>query len=221
MTRPTYANVASTLALVVALGGTAYAAGPRNSVGTPQLKKNAVTTAKIKNGAVTATKIKDGTVGTGDLSAEARALARSGPATVMSGGVSKLPAVASGAAFVRAPISGTIVSGSPDYEYQTLTPAMPLRASGLAVTIAKDLPADTSVDVTLMATTNRSGGDEPTSLTCTITGTAGADDRACTSSGSAVVAGMSIVYVLYVVRGVGVTADPLIGRHALLLSPAS
>ena len=39
------------LALFVALGGTSYAAIslPRNSVGTPQLKKNAVTSAKVKN----------------------------------------------------------------------------------------------------------------------------------------------------------------------------
>jgi hypothetical protein len=41
------------LALFVALSGTAYAATlPRNSVGTPQLKKDAVTTKKVKNGEV-------------------------------------------------------------------------------------------------------------------------------------------------------------------------
>jgi hypothetical protein len=42
------------LALFVALGGTAIAAGngllPKNSVGAAQLKKNAVTGPKIKNG---------------------------------------------------------------------------------------------------------------------------------------------------------------------------
>jgi hypothetical protein len=38
------------LALFIALSGTAYAATlPRNSVGTPQLKKDAVTTKKVKN----------------------------------------------------------------------------------------------------------------------------------------------------------------------------
>jgi hypothetical protein len=41
------------LALFIALSGTAYAATlPRNSVGTPQLKKDAVTTKKLKNGEV-------------------------------------------------------------------------------------------------------------------------------------------------------------------------
>jgi hypothetical protein len=46
-----YANVASTLALVVALGGTSYAAValPKNSVGTKQLKTNAVTSSKVKD----------------------------------------------------------------------------------------------------------------------------------------------------------------------------
>src|SRR3954469_20261391 len=46
-----YANVASTLALVVALGGTSYAAValPKNSVGNKQLKTNAVTSSKVEN----------------------------------------------------------------------------------------------------------------------------------------------------------------------------
>jgi hypothetical protein len=59
-----YANVVATLALFVALGGSAYAATqlPKNSVGAKQLKANAVTTAKLKNGAVTAAKIKNGTI---------------------------------------------------------------------------------------------------------------------------------------------------------------
>lgn len=53
--RPSYANVASTLALVVALSGGAYAASlPKKSVGAPQLKKDAVTSAKVKNGSLTA-----------------------------------------------------------------------------------------------------------------------------------------------------------------------
>jgi hypothetical protein len=41
-----YANVAATLALVVALGGTSYAAA---TIGTGDIKDNAVTSAKIKN----------------------------------------------------------------------------------------------------------------------------------------------------------------------------
>src|SRR5579862_5323021 len=57
--RPSPALVVSSIALVVALGGTSYAAfrPPSNSVGTKQLKNGAVTTRKIRNGAVTAAKI--------------------------------------------------------------------------------------------------------------------------------------------------------------------
>jgi hypothetical protein len=52
--RPTYANVVSSLALFIALGGTSYAVTqlPRNSVGSRQLKANAVSSGKIRNGAV-------------------------------------------------------------------------------------------------------------------------------------------------------------------------
>jgi hypothetical protein len=69
--RLTYANVVSTLALVLVVGGaTAIAAKvPKHSVGphqlrsnavtTPKIKANAVTTRKIKKNAITAIKIKD------------------------------------------------------------------------------------------------------------------------------------------------------------------
>ena len=57
--RPSPALVVASVALLIALGGTSYAAFrlPRNSVGTTQLKRNSVTTSKIKNGGVTASKI--------------------------------------------------------------------------------------------------------------------------------------------------------------------
>ena len=49
-----FANVVPVLALLIALGGGAYAVTlPRNSVGASQLKKNAVTSSKIKAGADT------------------------------------------------------------------------------------------------------------------------------------------------------------------------
>jgi len=61
--RLTYANVMSSLALFLVLGGaTAWAALGKNTVGTKQLKNNAVTTAKIKSNAVTTAKIKNGAV---------------------------------------------------------------------------------------------------------------------------------------------------------------
>ena len=64
--RLTYANVITTIALFVALGGISYAATqlPKNSVESKQLKANAVTAAKIKNGAVTGAKIQLSSLGT-------------------------------------------------------------------------------------------------------------------------------------------------------------
>lgn len=65
MPRPSYASVAATLALVVALGGTAYAAGlPRNSVGSPQIKNGAVRSVDIKDGAVTGQDVRESSLGT-------------------------------------------------------------------------------------------------------------------------------------------------------------
>jgi hypothetical protein len=63
--RLTYANVMSSIAVFLVLGGaTAFAASHlgKNSVGSKQLKNNAVTTSKIKNKAVTGAKIKNGTI---------------------------------------------------------------------------------------------------------------------------------------------------------------
>lgn len=61
----TYANVMSTIAVFLLLGGgAAFAASKlgKNSVSTKQIKNNAVTTAKIKNEAVTTEKIKDASI---------------------------------------------------------------------------------------------------------------------------------------------------------------
>jgi hypothetical protein len=62
--RLTYANVMSSIAVFMVLGGAAVAATqlPKNSVGKKQLKANAVTQAKIKRNAVTAPKIKNGSI---------------------------------------------------------------------------------------------------------------------------------------------------------------
>ena len=63
--RITYANVMTTIAIFLALGGAAAFAAQhlaKKSVGTKKLKANAVTTAKIKKAAVTKAKIKDGAI---------------------------------------------------------------------------------------------------------------------------------------------------------------
>ncbi|WP_134738935.1 hypothetical protein [Nocardioides sp. 503] len=68
--RLTYANVVSTLALVIAMGGggAAVAAGlAKNSVGSPQIKNGAVKKADLGAGSVVSTKIKDGAVTGADV----------------------------------------------------------------------------------------------------------------------------------------------------------
>lgn len=64
----TYSNAIASLALFVALGGIAMAAGlPKNSVGPKQLKQGAVTAAKIRKGAVKTAKLGQGAVTAGKL----------------------------------------------------------------------------------------------------------------------------------------------------------
>jgi len=66
--RLTYANVMSSIAVFLVIGGaTAFAALGKNTVGTKQLKKNAVTTAKIKKNAVNGSKVKDGSLTGSDI----------------------------------------------------------------------------------------------------------------------------------------------------------
>lgn len=66
----TYSNAIATIALFIALGGAAVAAGlPKNSVGPKQLKRGAVTTAKIRKAAVTSGKLAPKSVVAGKLGA--------------------------------------------------------------------------------------------------------------------------------------------------------
>lgn len=67
-----YANVIATIALFVALGGAAVAAGlPKNSVGSKQLKRGAVATSDLRRNAVTSGKIGPRAVTAGKLGANA------------------------------------------------------------------------------------------------------------------------------------------------------
>jgi hypothetical protein len=63
--RPTYANAASTLALVLALGGTgAYAAGlAKDSVTSKQIKNGAIKGVDIKKDVITGSQVKESTLG--------------------------------------------------------------------------------------------------------------------------------------------------------------
>ena len=78
-----YSNVASSVALVIAVsgvGGVAYAAGvAKNSVGSPQIKNGQVKTIDLGDSAVTGGKVKAGTLGKGDLNKAAKQAFTAGP----------------------------------------------------------------------------------------------------------------------------------------------
>jgi hypothetical protein len=76
--RTRYANVTSTLALAVALGGTSYAATQlaAHSVGPKQLKASAVVTSKLAGRSVTHSKIAPGAVSDSNVRKNALSLKR-------------------------------------------------------------------------------------------------------------------------------------------------
>jgi hypothetical protein len=81
--RLTYANVIASVALFVALGGSAVAAGlAKNSVGPNQLKKGAVTAAAIRKQAVTSGKIAPKAVTAGKLGPNAVLPGNLGPGII-------------------------------------------------------------------------------------------------------------------------------------------
>jgi hypothetical protein len=66
--RPSPALIIAIIALIAALGGTAWAAGlKKGSVGSRQLKSQAVTTGKIANNAVTGDKVANGSLSGSDI----------------------------------------------------------------------------------------------------------------------------------------------------------
>jgi hypothetical protein len=111
--RITYANVMSTVALMVALGGTSYAAInlPKNSVGSKQIKngavhssdlaKNAVTNSKIAKNAVGTNKIADNAVTTSKIADNAVTAGKLAANSVTEAAVA--PGSLTGAAFQCAP----------------------------------------------------------------------------------------------------------------------
>lgn len=86
--RLTYANVMSTIAVFLVVGGASALAASqlaKNSVGTKQLKNNAVTSAKIKKEAVSGAKLKNGAVTSGKLGSGAVANANLAEGAVSTG----------------------------------------------------------------------------------------------------------------------------------------
>jgi hypothetical protein len=78
--RPSAAMVVSVTALIVALGGTSYAAVvlPKNSVGSRQIKPRAVKASDVATGAITSAKVKDRTLKSTDFKLGQLAAGRTG-----------------------------------------------------------------------------------------------------------------------------------------------
>jgi len=157
--RITYANVMSTIAVFLLLGGaTAFAASKlgKNSVGTKQLKASSVTAAKLKrnsvtekkvrNGAITTSKIKDGAIATAKI--------RDGAVTGAKVQTATLGTVPSAATFsgysrrgiVRVPARATVGGIATTV---AASPEVPLVSFGPFTIYAKcfDLPAETDGSV--------------------------------------------------------------------------
>jgi hypothetical protein len=103
--RLSYSNVIATMALFIALGGVAVAAGlPKNSVGKKQLRKGAVTSRALARNAVTNGKISKGAVGPGKLGANAV-----GPGNIGNGAINSAK-LGSGAVIARSIKNGVVTT---------------------------------------------------------------------------------------------------------------
>ena len=130
--RLTYANVMSSIAVFLVLGGAAFAASqlPKNSVGKKQLKNNAVTAAKIKKDAVTAAKIKNLSVTNEKVGNQAITESK-----IASGAIteSKIANGAIGGAKVNASTLGTVPNSATTNVVKTSKGTIPLGGEATAL----------------------------------------------------------------------------------------
>jgi hypothetical protein len=147
----TYANVAATLALTIALGGTSYAALtlPHNSVGHQQLRPGAVRSREVKNGSLRPA----------DLSAGARRALRGHDGPVGPQGPAGpaatefFAALQSSGAFV----AGNATSGGRDTAVGTYVVGFARSVNGCATTAALGTTDATTVPAGRITVSNISG----------------------------------------------------------------
>jgi hypothetical protein len=84
---PSPAMIVACIALLIALGGTSYAAIklPKNSVGTKQLKKNAVTSPKVKDNSITGADVLESSLGIVPSATNATTATTAGDASTLNG----------------------------------------------------------------------------------------------------------------------------------------
>lgn len=113
--RLTYANVMSSIAVFLVLGGaTAIAANQlaKNSVGSKQLKKNAVTAAKIKKNAVTTAKIRNRAVTGAKVNLATLGTVPSATRAETAGNADTVGGSSVNKVFAKVPLSSTVTLGT-------------------------------------------------------------------------------------------------------------
>jgi hypothetical protein len=143
--RPSPAMVVAVIALIVAISGTAYAAG---KIGTKKIKNNAISTQKIKDNAVTGSKLATGAVGT---------VMRQGPTTTIPGGSAKSVEVnckpgeraTGGGVYNESNVGSLLVTSSYPLPNPSTAPATGdgQTPTGWRVWISNTLPAGSNRDV--------------------------------------------------------------------------
>ena len=118
LARLSYANVIATLALFLALGGTAYAAGTigsgaiiDNSIRSEDIRNGAVKSIDVSNGTIASGDILDGTVASGDILDDTIVSGDISDGTIASGDISD-DTVASGDILDDTIVSGDISNGT-------------------------------------------------------------------------------------------------------------
>ncbi len=213
-----YANVVASLALFLALGGTSFAAV--KLITGKNVKDSSLTGRDIRNGTLTGGDVRDksltardfkgsiqgakgdpgatGTAGQQGLIGATGATGANGAGGVFAGGVSGLSATSPGGTSVaRGPVNGTATSGPGLIPFSALSPGRPIRVRDLSADVVTDVTVGSSVTIEFIAHAPSDYADpaDPGAVSCTITGTAGSDDKRCSSSASVVVDPGSVIFM--------------------------
>jgi len=154
--RLTYANVMSSIAVFLVLGGaTAFAAAQlgKNSVGTKQLKKNAVTTAKIKKNAINGAKIKKNAITTAKVKNGAITGAKVNTSTL-----GTVPSASTYSGYSRTGlIKASATAGASEAAAYAAAPEIPLISAGPFTVYGKCVLYGTDVEGTAFIRTTAAG----------------------------------------------------------------
>jgi hypothetical protein len=242
--RLSYANVIATIALFVALGGTGYAAA---TITGGDVKNSTLSGKDVRDRSLTGKDVRPRTLGRkhfkrGQLPRGPQGLqgppgpagtagAPGAPGADGASGAALLTGIADGitavspgiTSFRRVTPTGYSTIASFPEQRATLTPGRALVARDLAVRTVNDLPpgAVVTADFVLDNPPFSVDGGEDDILGCTVTGTAGTDDRSCAAPGPVALPPASTIYIrLSIGGGTSVNNDPGQVRWGITVEPA-